>query len=88
MKDRKLSVAASAILRHIAEGNWIGASWPHYIPEVRRLGAQKYRAAWQLAVLRAINEDWSLNQKNQRNFNDAAWDADNIDTLTALTTKE
>ena len=61
----RISVAASALCRHVSEGGWIGASVPWYIKEVRRLRPGEYRAARYLA-----NKRWFglLDILSQRNF--------------------
>ena len=61
----RISVAATAICNHIAEGGWIGASYPWYIKECRRLLPGEYRAAWKIANARFYGY---LDRLNQRNF--------------------
>lgn len=64
----KISVAASAIIRHVADGGWIGASFPLYIRECRRLNSDEYRGARALAQRRWPDVWWFC----QRNFIAAA----------------
>jgi hypothetical protein len=62
----RISVAATAICNHISEGGWIGASYPWYIKECRRLRPGEYRAARHLANKRFAYHLEVLNAENFR----------------------
>jgi len=47
MKQR-ISILASAMVAHVLDGGWLGASWPLYI-KGPRLNAGEYEAAYRLA---------------------------------------
>jgi hypothetical protein len=51
MTTRAISLAASAIVKHVANGGWIGASFPTYLKACRRLkgGRWQYERAYNLA---------------------------------------
>jgi len=48
MKQR-ISVLASAIVAHVLNGGWLGASWPLYIKGPRLNNTGEYEAAYRLA---------------------------------------
>jgi hypothetical protein len=52
MTAQKISVAATAICRHVQCGGWIGASGAGFLPAVRRLTPQQEVAATKLASRR------------------------------------
>jgi len=60
----RVSVAASALVRYVIEGNYLGASYPWYIRECRRLRGDEFLGAWALAHKRLPE----LSQLNNRNF--------------------
>ena len=62
----RISVAAAAICRHLERGGWVGASYPWYIKECRRLRAGEYDAAWRLADFRLYGWAARLNARNFR----------------------
>ena len=62
----RISVAASALCRHVSEGGWIGASVPWWIKEVRRLRPGEYHAAWRLADYRLYGQAARLSDHNFR----------------------
>jgi hypothetical protein len=51
MKQR-ISVLASAIVAHVSDGGWLGASWPLYVRGPRLNHAGEYEAAYRLACER------------------------------------
>lgn len=62
----RISVAAAAICRHLERGGWIGASYPWYIKECRKLRPGEYSAAWRLADFRLYGMRDRLNARNFR----------------------
>jgi hypothetical protein len=61
----RVSVAASAIVRHLIGGGWLGASYPWYIKACRPLRGGEFTAALRLANFRLYG---GLARLNRRNF--------------------
>lgn len=77
MTTRRVSIAASAILAHVAQGKWLGASWPRYVRGLpSRIRQGELDRAWDLARARSARRGWDLRQESQRNFLDDAAEQD------------
>jgi hypothetical protein len=44
----RISVAASAIVRFVRAGGWVGAAYPWYIKECRRLRGTECQGMWRI----------------------------------------
>ena len=78
MSKQNISVMASTIMKHVAEGGWLTASgdW-HYLKGAKRLNAGELTAAYWLAEERywRIHGDW-MSLVSKQNFESASrgWD--------------
>ena len=63
--NRRVSIAASAIVRHVLNGGYLGASWPLYI-NLRGASANKAMEVARQRFFRRANEPLSI--AASRNF--------------------
>lgn len=70
MSKQRISILASAIVRHVLdEGGWLGASWPTEVKGPRLNHEGEYHAAYMLAARRAFDScGVGLMQMSQYNF--------------------
>jgi hypothetical protein len=61
---------ASSIVKHVASGNWLGASWTSYaIPKrYQDQPRESVSKAFELACLRAARKGWDLESTSRNNF--------------------
>ena len=60
--SRNNSIAASAIIRHVCGGGYLGAAWPQYVKGLPRVFSP--RKAMELAQVRA----WWIDRLSDHNF--------------------